>query len=111
VPFKCCIAHSGLRLRSLVSVARPEKYLNDPCLELFARGRGLTGFTGSTPSLAEKTQLPAFADSGQMLWSSRTVPAAVLIAESVARAMSGVPSLALRAGLSPIATTRRFAVQ
>jgi hypothetical protein len=54
--------------------------------------RKLTGFTGSAPSLAEKVQLPAFDDPGRMLWPPRTVPAAVLIAEGVARAMSGVPS-------------------
>jgi hypothetical protein len=54
--------------------------------------RKLNGFTGSNPSLAEKVQLPAFVDSARMLWPPRTVPAAVLIAESVARSMSGMPN-------------------
>jgi hypothetical protein len=54
--------------------------------------RKLNGFTGNNPSLAEKVQLPAFDDSARMLWPPRTVPAAVLIAEGMARAMSGAPN-------------------
>ena len=66
--------------------------------------RGLKGFTGNNPSLAERVQLPEFKEGSKMVWPPRTVPPTVLIAKNMMRAMSHMPS---PADNSPATTRRR----